>query len=131
MERILIILCVAVIFSGCAKLQHLDQLLTLKSVADEQGRMDKFVTDYDGRVEQLFREIKQGNIKKYNKTSILKSFHEAIEEKTLERDGKKVEIWMYRYSVKYFDSPRAEITFDDKGEIIDAVIIDPTVSSGR
>ena len=64
----LIILFMVIIFSGgCAKLAHLDQLLTLKAVSEEQGSMDAYVEKQDKKFRALLQAVQDKSIEHYSR----------------------------------------------------------------
>jgi hypothetical protein len=113
---LLLILCC---LTGCAKLAHINELLILKGVADEQKRHDEYVADHDARFKSLIEAHKNGSVGEYrNKKGIAKRYGKPIfvEESIL--DGQTVEKWVYRQAVKYFDSDYVHVYFDTKGQFV-------------
>ena len=111
---------ISVFFSGCSTVSHLDQLLTLKAISDEQKAMDKEVDKQDKKFKSLIAEIQKGTIKEYaNKKSVIRKFGEPISIENMEKDVQLQETWMYRYCAKFFDSDKAYLKFDQEGKLID------------
>ena len=112
---------------GCAKLQHMDELLTLKGIADEQKRQARYVQEQDQRFEKLRAVVQSGQIKKFsNQKQIASKFGQPIYTKTIEKDSQTLELWIYRYSVKYFDSDKVYLYFDQEGKLVDSVYEEPS-----
>ena len=64
------------------------------------------------------RTIENGKMQQYtNKNKIRKSFGEPVYLGSFQVDGKTMEEWMYRYAIKYFDSPKVYLYFDEKGAL--------------
>jgi hypothetical protein len=113
---LLLILCC---LTGCAKLANINELLTLKAVADEQKRHDEYVADYDARFKSLIEAHKNGTVSEYrNKRGITKRYGKPIFVEETVMDGQTVEKWVYRQAVKYFDSDYVHIYFDQEGRFV-------------
>jgi len=107
------------ILSGCAKISHLDQLLTLKGLADEQVQMGKQIDEQDQKFEMMLSEMKEGTIDQYlNKRKIVREFGEPIYIKIVKRDDQQMEIWLYRYATKFFGSEKIYLTFDSDDNLV-------------
>ena len=107
--------------AGCAKLQHMDQLLTLKGVADEQKRQQSAIEKQDKKFEQLREAVQTDAIKKFsNQKQILSKFGQPIYSRSVQNNGQDLELWIYRYSVEYFNSDKVFLSFDQDGKLVDA-----------
>ena len=58
-KNFIFIICL-ILFSGCTKLQYIDELLTLKGMADSVGEMDEVVEEGDAKFEALMKEVREG-----------------------------------------------------------------------
>lgn len=104
---------------GCAKLQHLDQLLTLKGLSDEQTRMGKEIERQDARFERLVATVEEGSIAKYkSRKSVTGQFGPPIFTEKVEEDGRPIDVWVYRYAAKFFDSPKVYLYWDQSGQLV-------------
>lgn len=120
--RFIFSLLIIIFMSGCAKLQHLDQLLTLKAFSDDQARQDKYVEKRDAKLKLLIEEVQNGKVRNYSSNkAIAKKFGEPIAVNRVSRDGQDLEVWVYRHTVKFFDSDKVYLYFDSNGKLIDAV----------
>lgn len=117
---LVIVSCILVIFAGgCAKLQHLDQLLTLKALSDEQTQMGKEIKRQDLKFEQLIAAVQDGSIDRYKtQKSISGEFGPPIFTKKTEEVSGPVDIWIYRYSAEFFDSPKVYLYWTQSGELL-------------
>lgn len=119
MLKLLLILCVAVFCGGCAKLEHLQELLTLKDMSDEQDRLDRYVKEQDKKFEELIAAVKSESIKNYsNNKIILKAFGEPIMREKITQNGQEMESWLYRYAKIYFGSEKVYLQFNPSGELV-------------
>ncbi len=110
---------VIIFLSGCAKLAHMQELLTLKAMSDDGERQKRYVKAQDDKFAALLEKVKSQQIKTYpDQRSILKAFGDPIMTKAVEKDGQVLEQWLYRYSVKFFDSEKVYLFFDNKGQLI-------------
>ena len=106
--------------SGCAKLQHMDELLTLKRVADEQAAMAKQVEAQDKKFESLIEAVKKDRIKKYDhEKSVKRAFGEPIFIRERERDNQQLSEWFYRHSTEFFGSDKVYLYFDAEQKLVD------------
>ncbi len=110
-------LCLVVIFSaGCAKLAHLQELLTLKAYSDEQEAQTEYVKEQDAKFDKLVQTIKDGKLAAYrNQAQIRKDFGDPVLHREAQRDGVTYQLWLYRYTLRFFDSDKVYLYFDDKG----------------
>ena len=107
MKKIGILLFAIFVFSGCAKVKHLDQLLTLKGLADEQVVMNQYIEKQDQIFELMIEEAKAGTLDQYlNKKRILRTFGDPIFVKHVKKDDQELESWLYRYPMEFFDSEK-------------------------
>ncbi|MBI5024528.1 MAG: hypothetical protein HZC18_05940 [Candidatus Omnitrophica bacterium] len=107
------------VLAGCAKLAHLDQLLTLKAVSDEQAQMGKEIERQDARFESLVTAVEEGSITKYkSQESVTGQFGPPIFTERLEENGRPLDVWVYRYAARFFDSPKVYLYWDQAGNLI-------------
>ena len=107
------------IVSGCAQLSHLDQLLTLKASSDNRALQHKFVKSQDKNFTDLLAAIKDNTIRQFtDKKQFLKKFGAPVVAHPSVREGKPVEVWLYRYAVRFFDSEKVYLYFDDQGKLL-------------
>jgi len=119
LKKISILIFAVLVFSGCAKVKHLDQLLTLKGLADEQVAMNQYIEKQDQIFELMLEKAKAGTLDQYlNKRKILRTFGDPIFVKHVKRDDQELESWMYRYSTEFFDSEKIYLYFDLDGNIV-------------
>ena len=114
-----------VLLSGCAKLTHLDELLRLKSLSENQAEQKKYVEKQNENFEALLNVVKgseanqnQGMEKYPDKESILKAFGEPILTKTVYEDEEVREQLLYRYSEKLSGSEKVYLYFNAKGHLV-------------
>lgn len=105
--------------TGCAKLAHLDQLLTLKGLSDEQTQMGKEIDRQDTRFESLVNAVTEGSISQYkDQKSVTGQFGPPIFTEKVAEDGRPLEVWVYRYAAKFFDSPKVYLYWDRSGQLV-------------
>jgi len=110
-----------VVLSGCAKVQHLDQLLTLKGLADEQAMLGRYVEEQDQKFERMIEEVKAGTLDQYlNKRKILRVFGDPIYIKHVSKNDQELESWLYRYSTEFFDSEKIYLYFDSDDNLVES-----------
>lgn len=118
-SRTFILIFSLLALTGCAKLQHLDQLLTLKGLSDEQVQMGKEIDLQDARFERLVAAVEEGSIGKYkNQKSVSGQFGPPVYIEKNEEDGRSLEVWVYRYAARFFDSPKVYLYWNQDGNLI-------------
>ena len=129
-KKLLSLLGILFLFSaGCAKLAHLDQLLILKGMDDEQKQQRRYVEEQDKRFEKIRDAVQNGQIKKFsNQKQIAAKFGQPVYKKTIQKDNQNLDLWVYRYTVKYFDSDKISLYFSPDGQLVDSVY-EPAASS--
>lgn len=111
-----ILFCLAVLMlCGCAKLAHLDELLTLKNVSDNQRQIQIYLEKQEKGFTRLKDDIKNDRLTLGQfKRSIIDKYSEPvlIEKPEPESVGIK-EILLYRHPTNYFKSDRIYLYFDE------------------
>ncbi len=103
-------------FSGCAKLAHMQELLRLKGYSQEKDRQGILVEKQNKSFERLLSAAKSGALKQYSDDkSIWAAFGRPVFEKKVTIDGATYNVWMYRYSTKFFGSDKVYLYFDPQG----------------
>lgn len=110
---------VLMIFGGCAKLSHLDQLLTLKAVSEEQQSLGTYVRLKDERFERLLTKVCSGDFPiNRTKAEIAAEFGAPIYVEAREDSSETAERWIYRRQTRYFETPRVSLDFNREGHLI-------------
>ena len=118
MKKVIFLIIASIVLAGCAKLQHLDQLLTLKGVADEQGRLDAYVEKQDSKFKSLLKAVEDKSISHYSKKeTIVRKFGDPVYCEDIQKDNQPAEFCLYRYAKKYFNSEKVYFYFDAKGNL--------------
>jgi len=118
MTRLLFSIALIIFSAGCSKLANLNELLTLKSVADSQAAMAKDVAATNKLFDQLAAAIKSGAIKDYSsQDKIRKQFGVPILEKQESKDDEMYTVWLYRYATEFFNSDKVYLYFNSSGTL--------------
>ena len=107
------------IFSvGCSPIKHLDQLLILKNMGEEQEEIDKYVEQQNAIFEAMLAQYHEDEFKSFStQASILSEFGKPIMERNTMMGGASYTEWFYRYPVKFFASDKIYLYFDKKGNL--------------
>jgi len=101
--------------------KHLDQLLTLKGLADEQAEMNQLIEEQDQKFELMLKEIQAGTLDQYlNKRKVLRAFGDPIYVKDVQKNNQELESWMYRYSTEFFNSKKIYLYFDSDDNLVES-----------
>lgn len=107
------------VLSGCAKIKHLDQLLTLKSLADEQTRMGEYVKEQDQKFDLMLEEMKAGTLDQYlTKRKIVRTFGDPIYARNVHKDDVELEVLLYRYAAEFFGTEKIYLYFDSDENLV-------------
>ena len=132
MRYISILVISVILLCGCAKVEHLDQLLTLKSLSDNQAQQTKLVESRDKKFGKLLEAIKSNRLSEYpDKKSVFNTFGEPIFIKKTVKDEKPIEKWLYRCAVKMTGSEKVYLYFDDAGKLVDSLYVKPEAKEKR
>lgn len=119
MRKIIMIVLGCAAISGCAKVSHMDQLLTLKGMADEQAGLNRYVEEQNANFDRLLAEVKAGTLEQYgNKREIRRIFGEPIFARSDAESEQKTETWLYRYATQYFGADKVYLYFDSDGVLV-------------
>lgn len=105
--------------SGCATLSHMDELLTLKSVADSQNDIERYLAKQEKGFNKLLSDIKNNRLKVgITKKYIITTYSEPILVKSSDKDQTRGEILLYRHPTNYFKSDRIYLYIDENNRLI-------------
>lgn len=97
----------------------MDQLLTLKALSGEQERMGQEINRRDAQFERLAAQVKAGAIGTYkSRKSVSGEFGPPVYVEKIEKDGRPLEVWVYRYAAQFFDSPKVYLYWDQSGQLV-------------
>ena len=81
--------------------------------------MGKEIKRQDARFERLVAVVEEGSIRKYKDQKIVTGqFGPPIFTERIEEDGRPLEVWVYRYAAKFFDSPKVYLYWDQAGQLV-------------
>jgi hypothetical protein len=114
----LVLFLIILVFSGCAKVSHMQELLRLKGYSQNKDWQVNVVQEQNKRFEHLLIAAKNGTLKQYpNQESIWSNFGQPIFDKKVKMDDSVYQVWMYRYSTKLFGSDKVYLYFDFEGQL--------------
>ncbi len=106
-------------YAGCAKLQYLDELLTLRGLATEQEQMARQIARQDTQFEDLVAAVQKGTISTYRtQKGVARKFGPPIYVRHFTEDDHRLDVWVYRHAVQFFGSPRVYLYWDESGHLI-------------
>jgi len=125
MAKRILFISIAILSTGCAKVANLNELLTLKGVADSQTAMAKDVEATNKRFDALVAAVKSGAIEKYaTQEKVKKQFGVPILEDQRVTDTETVHVWMYRNATEFFGSDKVYLYFDQSGKLKESKFIE-------
>jgi len=115
----LLVVALAAVTSGCAKLTHLQELLTLKGYSDESLAHEKHIKSQDAKFEKLIAAVKDGSISDFRQPrSFRVAFGDPVYVREISKDGIICQEWLYRYTVRYLDSDKVYLYFSQDGKFL-------------
>lgn len=127
LKKFIIIFVGCALLSGCAKVRHLDQLLTLKALADEQEQLGQYVKEKNQNFDLMVKEAKEGTLEQYpNKRKIQRVFGDPVFARNVVTDGQDLESWLYRYATDYFGAEKIYLYFDLEGNLVKSQYMEGT-----
>ncbi len=113
---VFLLVVMAFYMTGCKSLSHVDELLLLKRFSSEQAEIASEVEASDQGFEKLVKTVEAGNLLQYeNQFQIKAAFGAPVLTETVTKDDQVFSRWLYRYSTRFFDSPKVYLYFDDSG----------------
>ena len=130
MNRFLILVMSVFLLSGCAKLEHLNELLTLQAFSDEKDAQHEYIEKQNAKFEQLLEMARSDSFKQsMDKRRVLKKFGDPIFTKDVSIEGVELEEWLYRYPIEPFGSPKVYLYFNNNDELIRWKCVEPNDSA--
>ena len=118
-RNIVLLIAGACLFGGCAKVSHMEQLLTLKAAADEQSQIATNVDERDRKFDLMVAEAKAGTLDQYgNKRKIERVFGKPVYARKAAWGGPEAESWLYRYATEYFQADKIYLYFNTDGNLV-------------
>ncbi len=126
LKKILLFCAFLILFSGCAILEHKDQLLTLKRLGDDQARQGQFIKRQESKFKLLLSDVNKGLLKKGTaRKQILSRYGEPISIKEIKDDPLFLEQFAYRHPEQFFGSEKVYLFFD-KNQTLVQWLYEPT-----
>lgn len=99
-------------------MEHLDELLTLKNVSDNQRDMDIYLKKQIKGFKKLLDDIKNDRLRKgESKNSIISTYYDPILTKQVGESKDIREVLLYRHPTEYFNSDRVYLYINNKGRL--------------
>lgn len=118
-SQTLVLIFIPFFLAGCTKLAHLDQLLTLKDLSTEQEEMARDIKRRDAQFERLVAAVQEGTIRAYkSQKSVSRKFGPPIYVRHIEEEGRRLDVWVYRYAAQFFDSPKVYLYWDESRYLV-------------
>lgn len=114
-QVLLLSLCVCLL-AGCESVAKVDELLRLRAYSNEKDRLALFVQKQNASFERLLNAAKSSSLSQYpTRKSIWANFGPPVFTTQVVLNGEVYEVWMYRYSTKFFGSDKVYLYFDRQG----------------
>jgi len=111
---------------GCAKLAHLQQLLTIKAYSDNKDVQENFVSKQNGDFERLLQDVQARGLDDYQtKKELIEAYGPPVFSREVVRNDKTVEMCLYRYATEYWDASKIYVYFDQESRLVDWELVPP------
>jgi len=112
-----------VFFAGCAKVQHMDELLALQSLSDNQDAQKRFLQREEEKFQNLLKDIKQEKLfVGLSKSGVISSYGTPILTSQVKDDPVIKDELMYRHPGQLFGSEKAFLYFDGNQKLVKAAV---------
>lgn len=112
----IVVMLLGFVFIGCAKLQYLEQALTLKDFATNKDEQRTYVEERNRAFDDLLLAVNNGDINQYkNQQSIQRVFGNPLLKKSVIYQDQQASRWLYRYQTGAFTSPKVYLIFNNQG----------------
>jgi hypothetical protein len=112
-------LSMILLVSGCSIAKNLEEIKTLKSVANSHDEMADYVAKRDKQFEALLQLVKADDLADFeSKRDFEVKFGQPIAVKKVKHEGITVDRWLYRYSLEPIDSDKVYLTFNTKDKLL-------------
>jgi hypothetical protein len=109
---------ILVLFPGCAKLTHMNELMTLKDLSEEQDAQQRYVAGRNEQFARLLKEMKEQGLEHYkDQRGIVRAFGEPVFKDEVPRNGEIFSRWLYRGQTDYFNPEKAYLYFNPHGQL--------------
>lgn len=111
------------LLAGCAKFEHMDELLALKSYSDNQDAQKRYLEKEEQKFQRLLSDIKAEKLSSGRyKSSIISAYGKPILTSRIENDPEIKEELMYRHPAQLLGSEKAFLYFDQKQKLVKVTV---------
>ena len=120
MKKYAIFLLILVFSSlGCQSLQKMDELLTLKDLAEDQEGIDQYVESQDALFKQMHEACGSAEfVQLQTKAEFGEKYGEPVYVEQGAGQTEWFSKWLYRKTVDYFGTERVVLYFDKDGNLV-------------
>ncbi|HOX54133.1 MAG TPA: hypothetical protein PLC32_01625 [Candidatus Omnitrophota bacterium] len=113
LSKIALFFSFLVLLSSCSIITRTNQMLTLKSLGDDQALQTKFLKQQEKNFQLLLSDVQNGILKKgATRKDMLSRYGEPIAIKEMTKDSLFAEQFVYRHPEQFFDSEKVYLFFD-------------------
>ncbi|MBF0532857.1 MAG: hypothetical protein HQL23_07170 [Candidatus Omnitrophica bacterium] len=113
-------LLIGLAFCGCAKLQYLPELLTLKDLSESKARTTLYIDSQNQKFANMLAAAKRGELKQYHtKKEFQTAFGDPVMTRSIQRGGKILTECLYRRQTDYFARDKIYLYFDKEDRLVD------------
>lgn len=132
LHNALAILSVIFLLSGCAKIAHLEQLLTIKAVSDNRDQQALFVEAQNQNFEKLLATVKSNQADPLVTIKVFtRDYGQPVFRRPAACGEQTCEEWLYRRATEYFNGEKVYVFFDLSGHLHHWDYFVPTPSTAQ
>lgn len=103
--------------AGCAKVAHLQELLTLKNLSEDRDQQEIKFSQQQKNFSKLLKAVSANSLKhNLNQAILVKEFGQPNTIRAISEDEKLVSLWIYKDPEKQFSSPKVYFYMDPSGK---------------
>jgi len=119
MKRLVILIIFIFLCLGCAKIEHMDELLALQSLSDNQDAQKRYLEREEQKFQNLLSDVKQEKLYLgQSKFGITSTYGKPILTSGMKDDPVIKEELMYRHPGQLFGSEKVFLYFDQRHKLV-------------
>lgn len=123
MRKLSILFILPFIFLGCAKLAHMDELLTLQSLSDNQDAQKRYLEKEEQKFQNLLADVREEKLYTgQSKFNIISTYGKPILVSEVKDDPLIKEELMYRHPGQLFGSEKVFLYFDQRHRLVKVAV---------
>ncbi|MCD4779166.1 MAG: hypothetical protein K8S27_01250 [Candidatus Omnitrophica bacterium] len=118
-KNVFFLVVIGLLYTGCAHVSHMDELLVLKGLADEQSDLQDYIDEEDDSFYAIKEAIDDKEVNRLkNQGEWVRLFGDPLFKDEVIEEGELLVRWLYRPASAMLDSDKVYVYFSQQGQII-------------